>query len=215
MDIITLEVKSREADTSAKNVRNEDLIPAVFYGDKKENKNLMVDYQTFRRVYEKAGGNTVLELDIDGKEKVNVLVHAFQNNPITDRFSHIDFKFVDLNKEITTEVPLIAVGEAKAVREFGGTLMQSRDTVTVKCMAKIIPHSIEFDISGLEDFHSSIHVSDLKLPEGVVAVDDLELTVASVAAPRAEEVEAPKPAEAAPAAEGAKPEEKKEEGAKA
>jgi len=214
MDITTLEVKSREADTSAKNIRNEDLIPAIFYGDKKENKNLMVDYQTFRRIFEKAGGNTVIELDIDGKEKVNVLIHAFQNNPITDRFSHIDFKFVDLNKEITAEVPLIPIGEAKAVREFGGTLMQSRDVIMVKCMARIIPHSIEFDISGLEDFHSSIHVSDLKLPEGVIAVDDLELTIASVVAPRAEEVETPKPVEAAPA-EGAKPEEKKEEGAKA
>lgn len=213
MDTVSLEVKSRSAEASAKDVRNGDSIPAVFYGLKQENKNIEVDYQTFRRVYDKAGGNTVIELDIDGKEKVNVLVHELQHNPVTDKFTHIDFKFVDLNKEITTEVPLEATGEAKAVRELGGTL-QTKDMVMVKCMARIIPHSIEFDISPLEDFHSTIHVKDLKLPEGVEVVDDPELTIASVSAPRAEEEEAPAE-EAAEVAGEAKSEEKAEAGEKA
>ena len=218
METITLEVKSRNTDVSAKDTRKEDLIPAVFYGPKQENKNLQVDYQTFRRIFDKAGGNTVLELDIDGKDKVNVLVHDLQYDPVTDKFTHIDFKFVDLNKEVTTEVPLVAIGESKAVRELGGTL-QTKDMVMVKCMAKSIPHSIEFDITPLEDFHSSIKVSDLKLPEGVEVLDDPEMSVASVAAPRAEEEE-PVAEEAeetegeASAEEGAKAEsaeEKKEE----
>lgn len=219
MDTLTLEVKSRIADVSAKEVRAEGMIPGVFYGPKQTNKNLTVDYQTFRRIFEKGGGNTVLELDIDGKEKVNVLVHELQHDPITDKFTHIDFKFVDLNKEVTTEVPLVAVGESKAVREFGGTLMQSREMVMVKCMAKNIPKHIEFDISSLEDFHTVLHISDLKFPEGVESVDDLELTVASVAAPRAEEEEVVAEEAEVPAegekGEEAKAEEKKEEGEKA
>lgn len=214
METISLEVKSRNAEVSATDVRRQDSIPCVFYGPKQENKSLEVDYQTFRRVYDKAGGNTVVELDIDGKDKENVLIHDLQHDPVSGKFTHVDFKFVDLNKEVTTDVPLVATGESNAVKDLGGTL-QTRDAVTVKCMAKNIPHEIEFDISPLEDFNSSIHVSDLKLPEGVEVLDDPELSVASVAAPRAEEEEpeAEEGEEGAEATEGgeAKAEEKKEE----
>ncbi len=188
MDTVKLEATLRKDDVSAKDIRKGDMIPAVFYGEGKENKHLALDYQTFRRVFDEAGWNTVLELEIDGKKSVNVLTHDVQHDPVTDRFTHVDFKFVDLNKEVTTEVPLVALGESMAVKELGGTL-QTRDMVTVRCMAKIIPHSIEFDITSLEDFSSSIHVGDLKLPEGVEVLDDPELTVASVSAPRAEEEE--------------------------
>lgn len=209
METITLEVKSRNADLSANDLRREGAIPCVFYGLKQENKNFAVDYQTFRRVFDKAGGNTVIELDVDGKEKINVLVHDLQYDPVTDKFTHVDFKFVDLNKEVTTDVPLVATGESKAVRELGGTL-QTKDTITVKCIAKIIPHEIEFDITPLEDFHSSIHVKDLKLPEGVEILDDPELSIASVTAPRAEEEE-PEVEEAVEGEEAAEGSEKKEE----
>jgi large subunit ribosomal protein L25 len=189
METVVLEVKTRDAG-SARAVRSEGLIPCNYYGLGKENKIFAVDYQTFRRVFEKAGGNTVIELDIDGKDKINVLVQDVDQDPVTDKFTHIDFKFVDLNKEITTEIPLVATGESRAVRELAGTLMINRDVLTVKCMAKNIPHEIEFDISPLEDFHHSIHVGDIKLPEGVEALDDEKLTIATVVAPRAEE-EAP------------------------
>ncbi len=213
MDTIALEVKTREPG-SAHFLREKEIIPCIFYGAGKENKSIAVDYQTFRRVYENSGGNTVLELDIDGKDKVNVLVHDVDYHPVTGRFHHVDFKFVDLNKEITTDIPLVATGESKAVREFGGTLMQNRDMLTVKCMAKSIPHEIEFDIGVLEDFNSSIHIGDLKLPEGVEALDDEGLTIATVIAPQAEEE--PEEAESeegveGESAEGAEGEAKEEE----
>ena len=186
MDMITLEVKTREAG-SAREIRTQGEIPCNYYGFEKENQVFVVDYQTFRRIFEKAGGNTVIELDIDGKEKINVLVHDVDYDPVSDEYTHVDFKFVDLDKEVTTDVPLIAIGESKAVRDEGGTLMQNRDTLTVKCIARIIPRELEFDITVLEDFQSSIHVSDIKLPEGVVSVDDEGLTIATVIAPMAEE----------------------------
>ncbi len=196
METVSLEVKTRDAG-SARTVRSEGSIPCNFYGAGKENQVFAVDYQTFRRVFEKGGSNTVIELEIDGKDKINVLVQDVDHDPVTDKFTHIDFKFVDLNKEIITEIPLVATGESKAVRELAGTLMLNRDVLTVKCIAKNIPHEIEFDISPLEDFHHSIHVGDLKLPEGVEALDDSKLTIATVVAPRAEEEEAPAEEEAA------------------
>ncbi len=202
MDILTLEVQSREKGIKANDVRTSGMIPVNFYGANQKNRNLIVDYQNFRRVYRNAGGNTVIELTVDGKDKINVLVQDIQYDPVSDKFTHIDFVYVDLDKEVTTEVPLIAVGESKAVREDGGTLMQNRDTLTVKCVARNIPKQIEFDISSLEDFHSSIHLGDIILPEGAVAIDDEKLTIATVVAPKVEEKVEEEVAEGAEAAEG-------------
>ena len=202
MDTIVLEAKTRNQIT-ALNVRRQGLIPAVFYGAKQKSHNLMRDYHTFRRVFEKAGQNTVLELVIDGKEKTNVLVQDLQYDPVSDKFTHIDFKYVDLNKEVETEVPIELTGESKAVREMQGTITSTKDFITVKCLAKSIPHSIIVDISILEDFSASIRVKDIKLPEGVVTSDDPELVLVNVTPPKAEEEEAPAiEAEAVPA-EGA------------
>jgi len=196
METLVLDVKSR-SQLSPTDIRREDMIPAVFYGPKQTNLNLSIDYQTFRRVFEKGGQNTVIQLNIDNKDKTYVLVQDLQFDPVSDRFIHVDFKFVDLNKEIETEVPLEFIGESKAVREMQGTLMQNRDFISVKCMAGNIPHSIQVDISTLVDFNMAIRVKDIVLPEGVVSEDDPEITVATVAPPKAEEEEAP--AEVVPA----------------
>jgi large subunit ribosomal protein L25 len=217
MDTLTLEVQSRASDISASDVRRNGLVPAIFYGAKQENRILTIDYQTFRRIYEKAGGNIVLELVIDGKDKTNVLVHEIQYDPVTDKFTHVDFIYVDMNKEVTTEVPIIIIGESKAVREDGGTLMHNRPMLMVKCMAKDIPKSLEVDITPLEDFRSSIHVSDIVLPEGVITTDDEGLTIATVVAPKVEEEEAPpeeeEGVEGEEGAEGEAAEKKEGEGA--
>ena len=58
-----------------------------------------------------------------------------------------------------------------------------------------IPDEIHIDLTGLE-IGDSIHISDVKLPKGVVsAIDDRDFTVATVVAPSAmkqtEEEEAP------------------------
>lgn len=188
MDIVKLNVETREAGKT-KSLRKKDMIPAVFYGLKHKNRHLAMDYQTFRRTYKESGTNTVLELNIDDKDKVNVLIQDIQYDPVTDRFAHVDFVFVNLDKEVTTEIPLVFTGESPAVKDLGGTLMDSRDTVTVKCIARNIPKQIEVDVSSITDFSSSIHIGDLKLPEGSTLVDDPDLTVVTAIAQREEEEE--------------------------
>jgi large subunit ribosomal protein L25 len=64
-----------------------------------------------------------------------------------------------------------------------------------------IPDHAELDVTNLV-IGDSLHVSDIKLPDGVEIQDDPETSVAVVAAPRAIIEEAP----AAEAVEGAAPE---------
>lgn len=190
MSVLTLEVQSRNAaETKAKHVRKEGNIPAVLYGKDREGVSLQMDYQTFRKLFRQAGESSLIELVIDGKDKETVLVHDYQLHPVTDDFTHVDFLVVNMKEEITTSVHIEIVGVSPAVKDLGGVLSVPRQEVEVKCLPKDMPHHLELDISSIEDFHTTLHVSDLVVPEGVEVVTEGELTLATVAAPREESAE--------------------------
>ena len=229
METFKLKAEKRENLISPKKLRQTDTLPAVIYGKGVENVMLQVNYQDFRKVYRKAGSNSIIDLDIGGKS-MQALVHRVDVDPVTGLFSHIDFINVNMNEEVTARIPLEFVGVALAVKDLGGILVRSKKDIHIKCLpGKLVP-VIQVDISPLINFHTTINVGDLKLPEGIKALDNARLPVATVT-PTKEEVEevqqaattvagpeilkqgpeeAAKEGEAA-AAGGAKKEEKKEE----
>ncbi|MBU0727377.1 50S ribosomal protein L25 [Patescibacteria group bacterium] len=199
---------------TAKEARNANRIPMIYYGKGVEPVNFSANYQDFRRLYIKAGKSTIITLVNEKNEKFPVLVHEIQYDPISDNMIHIDLMAVNLNKSITTEVPLVFTGVAPAVKDEGGILVTSKDRVAVECLPKDLVHEIEVDISSLVDFNTSITIGDIQVPAGITITDAEDINVVTVSAPRAEEVE-----EVAPVAEGEEGEasaeggeEKKEEG---
>lgn len=172
---------------SAKEARKADRIPMIYYGKDVKPVNFSVDYQDFRRIYKKAGKSTIITMVNEKKEKFPVLVQEIQYHPVTDKMIHIDLMAVNLNKTITTEVPLIFVGIAPAVKADGGILVTSKDSVIVECLPKDLIHEIEVDISSLVDFHTSIKVRDLKVPDTIKIIDSEGINIANVSAPRQEE----------------------------
>lgn len=204
MDSVALKVSKRGENESAQDIRDEGFIPGICYGAGKENVAFKVEYQTFRKLYNKAGESTVIDLDVDG-EKHKVLVHDLQYDPVYGTASHIDLIFIDMNKPVTTHVHLDFEGESPAVKNEGGILTKSLTELEIKCLPANLPHDIKVDISGLVDFHTVIHVSDIPAPEGVEILTDAELTVATVSAPRVEEEPelSPEEMEAAAVAEAA------------
>lgn len=212
MDKITLDVQSRDKGVKAKDFLAQDLIPAVFYGKGIENKEFQMNYQAFRKAYKQAGGNTIIELKVDGKSSLNVLVHDVQVHPVTDMIIHVDFINVNMDQEIHTEIPLKFVGTSLAVKNDSGTLTSNISILKVKCLPKDLVHEIEVSIEPLVDFHTNIRVKDIVVPKGITVLTPLEEVVATVVPPREEKEEAPvaaaaTPAEgaAAPAAGGAAP----------
>ena len=134
METVKLNAKKREGEMKAKDLRKTGFVTAEYYGAGVENISLQMDYQDFRRAYRDAGKSTVVELAVDGADAVYALVHEVDYDPVTDKYIHVDFLHVDLNKEITTKVPFEFLGEAPAVRELQGTLMTALDGVEVKCV---------------------------------------------------------------------------------
>ncbi|MDP4007980.1 MAG: 50S ribosomal protein L25 [Candidatus Peregrinibacteria bacterium] len=202
METIVLEAKVRDKSQKLNHLRKADRLPVTYYGNGVKNLDFDLDYQDFRRAFKAGGQNTVMDLTVDGKP-LKVLVHDMQFDPVSDRFIHVDFISVDMNKEVSTSIPLVFVGTSPAVREMGGTLMDSLSEVNVKCLARDLIHEIEVDLSLLVDFHSVVHVSDLKVPSTVEITDDPELAIATVTAPKSEDELAAEDAEDAAAAAAA------------
>lgn len=213
MDTIKLEVVKRGDDLSVKQIRDQKMVPAVYYGKGEDSVPLQIEYQAMRKTFLQAGYSSLVDLTIDGKVK-KVLIQEVQLHPLKGTIQHVDFMHVNLKEEITTEVPVVIVGVAPAVKDFGGTLNTVKNEVEVKCLPTDIPHEIEVDISGLVELSAAIHVSDIKVPKGVVILDDPENVVVMVNAPRVEEEETSVEAGVAEGAEGEKPAEGGEEGDK-
>lgn len=167
-------------------LRADGFIPAVRYGHDKKSMNLAVRYVDFSKLYKAAGESTLVELSSDGKKAVNVLIHDVQTDPLSGRYTHIDFYQVNMNEEIETDISLEFVGEAPAVKALGGILIKSLGEVKVKCLPKDLPHSLPIDLGRLATFDDQIKVSDISLPAGVEMLETLDTIVALVEPPRTE-----------------------------
>lgn len=186
MEKINLKVTLR-GEENLKQEGEKGMIPAVLYGQKKENKSLWLEELAFGKVFEKAGENTVVVLDLEGGAKDNVLICDYQIDPLSGKFRHVDFLRINMKEDVETNVPLVFVGEAPAVKEKGGILIKVLDEVEVKCLPGNIPQEFEVDLTKLVNFEDVISISDLAIPEGVEILDDPETVIASVSEPRSEE----------------------------
>lgn len=200
MKEIILEAKTREiTGKKAKRFLKEGKILGVIYGHKVENKNIFLDAAAFKKVYGKAGESTLIDLTIDGDEPVKAIIKDTQMDLGGENFIHVDFHQVNMKEKLTTDIALKFVGESRAVKELGGMLLKNIDFIPVECLPKDLVHEIEVDISGLDDFNKSIHVKDIKMPAGIIALTDPEEAVVFVEAPRAAEEVKPVAEEAAAA----------------
>lgn len=176
-----------------KHIRNQGLIPAILYGRKIKNIPLIVKESDFEKVYQEAGESTLIKLNVsDGDKKIKkeervALIHDIAKDPVSDRIIHIDFYQVRMDETISTEVPLVFVGESEAVKRDGGVLVKNIQEIEVEALPVDLPHEIEVDISILESFNDAIRIKDLKIPDKVKVVANADDMVASVLPPRTEE----------------------------
>ncbi len=189
MDQVTLKVQMRDAETKAKALRRKGLLPAEYYGKGVKNLSIQMDYQSFRRMYRHAGDNTLIDMDIEGQGKKKVLVQNVDYDPVSGEFIHVDFINVDMDVKVTANVPVVLEGTAPAVKEQGGILTQNLDEIEIRCLPANLIHEVKLSVESLVDFHSAIHVSDIKLDDKIEILTDPSITIATVSAPRSEEVE--------------------------
>lgn len=193
-----LNVKSRDGigRGPARRLRNAGWIPGIIYG-KGENLPISIDAVEFRTLMRAKGDAAALvELAIEGGSEKLSIIKDYQRNALSQKVVHIDILEVDPNAEMTTVIPVHAVGDAVGVLTENGTL-EVVSSITVRCLPKNLPECIEVDVSGLHIGHS-IHITALPPIEGVTFPQNQNPTIAVCIAPE----DAPAETEAAPAAEG-------------
>lgn len=181
-------------------VRARGAIPAVIYGAKDAATKLEVEKRDIENLLARAvSENILVQLEIKDGEKITSrlsLIQEVQHHPVRGEIIHVDFHAVSMNEEIDAEVVLEPVGEPVGVKTFGGLLQQSMRLLPIRCLPQDLPEIIVVDVSAL-NIGESLHVRDIKLPQGVAAVPDEDLTVFLVSEPTVAEEPAIEAEEAA------------------
>jgi large subunit ribosomal protein L25 len=188
-NVVTAQRREEKGKGPARRLRTKGLIPAVVYGRKSEPTHLAVDPAVLLAAIETPHRfNTVLTLEMDGAQK-HVLFKDYTVDPVTRRLLHADFLEVKLDEPVKVEVPVVTVGRAQGVTD-GGILSLATHEITLEALPTKIPVQIEVDVTNLK-IGASIHVAELKAPEGCKFRYSTNYVVAFVAVPEKEEVVAP------------------------
>ena len=179
----TLSVQKREGCGKGPSgrLRAEKLIPGVFYTASGENISVQAPVLPLEKIYGEMGHTTVFNLEIEdnGKKTLHpVLIWQVQFHPYKRAFTHIDFYGVDLDKEVTVDVPVEFVGISRGVK-LGGRLETYREMVRLCSKPLTMPQKITVDVTDM-GINDTVTVSDLKLPENVRAVFDQNYALVSV-----------------------------------
>lgn len=170
-----------------KQLRSNGFIPVALYGQGKDAENISVLAKDFRKVYKQAGKSALVDLKIDEKNPIKIIIKDVQRHVVSEDILHADFYKIKMDEEIKANIPLVFIGEAPAVKELEGNLITNKDEVEVECLPGDLIHEIQVDVSGLNTFDDAILVKNLVVPENVKILDDAEETVALVTPPRSEE----------------------------
>ncbi len=188
MDKILLKAKTRDVfGQKTRKKKYQEMIPAVAYGRSIQSQSLWLNAIDFLKLLRLVGESTIVRLSIDGKKERNVIIYEVQKDPVKGNIIHVDLFQIRMDEEIETEVELVYVGTAPAVKELGGVLVKNVDEVQVKCLPADLPSEIKVDITGLKTFEDRICVKDLAVSDKVKIDLEAETVISLVTAPRSEE----------------------------
>jgi large subunit ribosomal protein L25 len=203
--------RGRAGKGASRAVRREGLVPGVVYGDKQDAQTISLNYRELEpHVQTGRFLSTLVDLDVDGKT-VRAIARDVQFEPVRDFIVHVDFLRLGKGSRIAVNVPVTFKGEDVAPGvKAGGAMNVVSHSLNVYCSADFIPDDIIVDVSAMQ-IGQSVHISDIKLPEGVTPVAREDLTIVTIAAQAKEEVaadaptaaEVPATAQKAPAAAAA------------
>ena len=177
-------VRDRVGKGAARALRRDGQVPAVIYGDKKPPLPIAVNYREADQRLRAGGFMTTVATVVVGDERYLVIPKDYHLDPVKDFLTHIDFLRVGAGSTVTVFVPVRVLGADKSPGiKRGGALNYVRHEIEFECRADSIPEHVDCDVSEL-DIGDSLHISAVKLPEGVKPViSDRDFTILTIAAP--------------------------------
>jgi len=181
---------------ASRRLRNTGKVPGIVYGGGQPAMIELDHNALFHALKKEAFHSSILEMEVGGATQ-KVLLRDFQMHAFKPIVMHIDFQRVDDTTRLRKKVPLHFANEenSPAVKTDKSLVSHVSTELEVECLASQLPEFITIDLGELTK-GQTLHVSDLKLPEGIKAVrhGTLNPVVVAVTVPKVEEEEvAPAP----------------------
>jgi large subunit ribosomal protein L25 len=191
MEKFSLNVVKRDArgKGGARGLRRSGLIPGVVYrgGDSVAIQLAAKELSQF--ISKTAGEQVLVNLDFQDGSKM-AIVKDYQKDPIMGDLLHVDFQEISATEEIEISVHIITTGESIGVKRDKGILQFGIREIEIECLPDKIPGHVTVDVSNLL-IGQTIHVSDLKLGEGIRVITDPGELIVAVTTIKEEVVAAP------------------------
>jgi len=216
MEKISIQAEKREGrgKGAARSLRRAGKVPATLYRAGQAQSIQLSRKELSKLINSVAGEQVMVDLQFADGDKKLALLKDFQVDPIGSELLHTDFFEVSLTETVKITVHVATHGEPVGVKRDAGLLQHPTREILIECLPDKIPGKIDIDISKLE-IGQSVHVSDLKLEEGIKILTDPHEVIVNIVAPV---VEVAAPAEEVVVTAAAEPElikkgKKEEEGA--
>ena len=210
---INVEKRNDEGKGASRRLRRAGFVPAIVYGGELKPVSIQIQHKDVWHASQNEWFySSILDLSLGGDVQ-KVLLRDMQRHPFKQLVLHLDFQRINENEAIRLRVPLHFLNQeaSPAGKTAGVVVTHEMNDVEVACLPKDLPEFIEIDLGELKT-GDIIHLSDLKLPEGVEIPElrlgkeyDHAIVIAKVmqeeveAEPAAEGEAAAAPAAAAPA----------------
>lgn len=181
--VVEAEVRAEQGTGASRRLRREGKIPAIIYGGKAGPQNIAISHnELMKQLKIEAFYSHILTLNLGGQSE-QVVLKDLQRHPVREEVLHADFQRVVADQLLRKAVPLHFTGEAGSpgVKTGGGMVEHFVNEVEIECYPANLPEFIEVDLSTIE-LGDVVHLSNLKLPEGVTLIElkhDNDVAVAS------------------------------------
>jgi large subunit ribosomal protein L25 len=165
-DVIA-KVRSDGGKGASRRLRREGLVPGIVYGGHQDPQMISVPHSELdRQLKNEAFYSSLLDLKIDDST-TQVVLKDLQRHPAKPFVLHVDFQRVSREDKLRMTVPIHFENEATAVGvKAGGKVSHNLTEIEITCLPADLPEYIAVDMSAMA-VGDILHVSELRLPEGV------------------------------------------------
>lgn len=177
MELLHIKSREKKSNHDAAKERKKGLVPGILYGKSVENTLIEIKAEELQKNINRNGEHGILEINFNGKNH-RTLIKEIQKDSVNQKIIHIDLEELAEDTRLTSEVPLVFIGE-KRLKEKGGILQKSKSSVKVRCGNKQLPNNINVDVTNM-DFGDCIRVSNVEFAKEITVLEELDSIIASL-----------------------------------
>ena len=151
------------------------------------NQHLTLSAKEFQKIFKEAGESAIVNLITEDKKTLPVMIHEVKTDSLSGEILNIDFYQIKLTEKIRVYVPIEFIGEAPAVKNYGGILIKTLKEIEIEALPQDLPRHLQANLESLAEIGKNIAVKDLEISDKIKLFVNPETIIATVVEAKAEE----------------------------